>query len=82
MIIVILMIVYMGNSKINQNFFSKKIIACSVKYCFPMCSGMFEVYKNRNILQFAQFFVSQSHLEDDGSDAPRLLHGWHFFVRH
>ena len=36
-----------------------------------MCSGMFEVYKNRNILQFAQFFVSQSHLEDDGSDAPR-----------
>ena len=47
-----------------------------------MCSGMFEVYKNRNILQFAQFFVSQSHLEDDGSDAPRLLHGWHFLVRH
>ena len=39
-----------------------------------MCSGMFEVYKNRNILQFAQFFVSQSHLEDDGSDAPHLLH--------
>ena len=30
-----------------------------------MCSGMFEVYKNRNILQFAQFFVSQSHLKDD-----------------
>ena len=65
----------MGNSKINQNFFFKKIIACSVKYCFPTCSGMFEVYKNRNILQFAQFFISQSHLEDDGSDAPRLLHG-------
>ena len=43
-----------------------------------MCSGMFEVYKNRNILQFAKFVVSQSHLEDDGSDAPRLLHGWHF----
>ena len=35
--------------------FSKKIIARSVKYCFPMCSGMFEVYKNRNILQFAPF---------------------------
>ena len=29
---------------------------------------MFEVYKNRNILQFAPFFVSRSHLEDDGSD--------------
>ena len=42
-----------GNSKINQNFFSKKRIACSVKYCFPMC--MFEVNKNRNILQFANF---------------------------
>ena len=66
----------------KPELFSKKIIACSVKYCFPMCSGMFEVYKNRNILQFAQFFVSQSHLEDDGSDAPRLLHWWHFFVRH
>ena len=38
-----------------------------------MCSGMFEVYKNRNILQFAQFFVSRSRLEDDGSDVPRLL---------
>ena len=35
-----------------------------------MCSGMFEVYKNRNILQFAPFFVSRSHLEDDGSDVP------------
>ena len=44
-----------------------------------MCSGMFEVYKNRNILQFAPFFVSRSHLEDDGSDVPRLLHWWHFF---
>ncbi len=28
-----------------------------------MCSAMFEVYKNRNILQFAHFLVSQSHLE-------------------
>ena len=76
------MVYHMGNSKINQNFFPKKIIALSVKYCFPMCSGMFEVYKNRNILQSGQFLVSQSHLEDDGSDAPRLLHGCHFFVRH
>ena len=41
----------MGNSKINHNFFSKKRIACSV--LFPHV-GMFEVYKNRNILQFAQ----------------------------
>ena len=39
-----------------------------------MCSGMFEVCKNRNILQFAPFFVSRSHLEDDGSDVPHLLH--------
>ena len=59
--------------------FSKKIIACSVKYCFLVCSGMFEVYKNRNILQFAPFLVSQSSLEDDGSDSPRLLHLWHTF---
>ena len=45
-----------------------------------MGSGKFQVYKNRNILQFAQFFVSQSHLDDDGSDAPRLLvlHWCHF----
>ena len=27
---------------------------------------MFEVYKNRNILQFAQILVSQLPLEDDG----------------
>ena len=47
-----------------------------------MCSGMFEDYKNRNILQFAPFFVSRSHLEDDGSDVPRLLHWWHFFVQY
>ena len=62
----------MGNSKINQKFFKKRI-ALSVKYCFPCVAlGMFEVYKNRNILQFAPFFVSRSHLEDDGSDVPRL----------
>ena len=43
---------------------------------------MFEVYKNRNILQFANLFVSQSHLGDDGSDAPRLLHQLvHFFLK-
>ena len=40
---------------------------------------MFEFNKNRNILQFAPFLVSQSHPEDDGSDAPRLLH---IFVRY
>ena len=41
---------------------------------------MFEVYKDRNILQFAQFFVSQSHLEDDGSDAPACYTGGSFRV--
>ena len=61
----------------KPELFSKKIIARSVKYCFPMCSGVFEVNKNI-ILQFAKFVVSQSHLEDDGSDAPRLLGQWHF----
>ena len=43
-----------------------------------MCSGMFEVYKNRKVLAICSIFVSQLHLEDDGSDAPRLLHVWHF----
>ena len=41
-----------------------------------MCSGVFEVNKNiiLQFAKFAKFVVSQSHLEDDGSDAPRLLH--------
>ena len=43
---------HIGRELGTENFLSTKIVV----------SGMFEVYKNRNKLQFANFFVFPSHL--------------------
>ena len=51
-----------------------------VSPCVVVCLKFIKTQTFCNLL--LKFFVSQSHLEDDGSDAPRLLHRWHFFVRH
>ena len=58
----------MGNSSVKQNFFKNRI-AGSVKYYYQMYTSMFEVYKNKNIIQFAQKLLCQSHLKDGDTDA-------------
>ena len=61
----------LGNSSVKHNFFSKAELQVQLNITTQciLYTSMFEVYKNMNIIQFAQKLLCQLHLKDGDTDA-------------
>ena len=55
-----------------SEFFSKTELQVQLNITAQMYTSMFEVYKNINIIPFAQKWLCQSHLKDGDTDALNL----------